>query len=588
MLAMSRRLRLVQSRRAIAIAVTMAVSATAVVAGVAAPAALANVYAVASCNYGGQPQPTDGWTSAGSGNNSGAYNSCAAGGTFGAGISSAAPQPAGLSVVWTFAPPAGATVAGGTISGGLVVPYGQGGGAYFAAPTANYDFADVIANCQWNLPCPQSAAPPGPGSYAGTFPINPGGNVYAVASCTGLPGGQGCPAGNGSPEAAFVIATATIELSSSATPTASGFTGSLLANPTHGTGILQFLASSSDSTQQGGGQGGGVFRVEVDVDGHSVYGPQTPDGNGGKCSALGTDPSGANVFAWVSPCRSSETVTVPVATAGLADGAHALKVIVTNASGSSSTVLNTTIQTLNRTTSSSHHDSAHPPATGPGGAPLGPANGQGGGDPHAILLPSYAATSKTTPTVTYAHSGMTLSGRLVDHTGAAIPGAQIELRQHPAAAGATDALLATATTTATGGWTLPVPPGPSRTITVGYRAHLGDPAFAAQLDQDQLVLAPVSLRAPRRAHRGGRVVMHGQLAGGHIPTGGELVAMQIQFLGVWRTIDLVHASATDGRWRYTYLFRGLSPGKYRFRAVVSTNPAYPFLRATSQVTIEVR
>jgi hypothetical protein len=555
-----------------------------VVAAAAPPAAFAGIATLMSCSANGSPAPTDGWTGGGNpGNYSGTYNNCATGGNFGAYVSEQWPQPAGENVTWTFTPPAGSTVAGGTITGALVVPYGQGGQAYFSAPGAAYDSTNVLVNCQWNLPCPQSAAAPGTGSTAGTWPIHPGGSVFAVASCAGLPSTGNCPGGFGPSTASLAaIASSAIELESDVTPSASGFTGSLLTPDAHGTANLQFQAS--DGGDASGPSGFGVFRVQVLIDGTSVYNA-TPDANSGKCVSVGTDPGGYAEFLSLPACRLSETVNVPVPTSALADGQHEVKAIVVDAAGNTSTVLDQMITTKNRTSSSSAAAGNHPPSTAPGGAPLGPANGENA-DANAMLIPSYAATAQA-PTVTYARSAMTLSGRLVDHTGAALAGAQVELRQHPAAAGATDSLLATATTTPTGAWTLTAPAGPSRTLTVGYRAHLGDPAFAAHLDRQEIVIAAISLKAPKRTHPGGRVVFTGQLAGGNIPPGGEIVAMQIYFGKKWRTIDLVHAAVADGRWRYSYVF-ALPRGRYRFRGLVPANPAYPFNRATSQpVSIEV-
>ena len=105
----------------------------------ARPQPTAATYAQVSCSANGSPAPIDGWTSSGAGNSSGAVNNCASGGFFGVGVSGATPQPAGETLVYTYTPPSWATIAGGTLTGILVVPYGQGGQAYFAAPTSTYD-----------------------------------------------------------------------------------------------------------------------------------------------------------------------------------------------------------------------------------------------------------------------------------------------------------------------------------------------------------------------------------------------------------------------------------------------------------------
>lgn len=574
--------RLISRRVSATFAIVVALTGGVAGAAVLASPAYAGVATLLSCSANGSPASIDNWASSGNpGNYSGTYNSCASGGPFGAYVSEQQPQPAGENLIWTFTPPAGSTIVGGSITGAINVPYGQGGGAYFAAPSAAYDGANVLANCQWNLPCPQSAPAPGPGFYSGTWPIHPGGNVYMVANCSGLPNGAGCPGGFGPPFTSGIgIVSAAIQLENDATPGGSGFSGSLLTPNTHGTSNLQFQATD-------GPNGLGVYKVNVIVDGASVYNA-TPDANGGKCVSAGTDAAGHMEIASVSACRASEAVDVPVATSALSDGQHQLKVIVTDVAGNSSTVLDQVITTANNTTASAKTPGSRPPVpapTGPGGAPLGPCNA--GCDPHAILQASYAAASAQTPTVTYSRSAMTLSGRLINHSGEPMAGAQVELRQRPSAAGTTDALVATATTTATGSWTLNAPAGPSRLLVVGYRAHLGDPTFATELDSHENVRAAASLKAPKRTRPGQRIVFNGALAGGNIPPGGQLVAMQIYFSRRWRTIDLVHAGQ-DGRFRYAYVFAGVPPGTYRFRALVPTSPAYPFVRNTSHVTkIEV-
>ena len=204
---------------------------TALLGGIAGPAvigaapAFAGTWALASCSQpNGQPAPTDGWVSSSNlpSNYSGAYNTCATGGYLGANVSEAWPQPSGESIIWTFTPPAGSTIAGGQLTGTMTVPYGQGGGAYFAGPTSAYDGADVIANCQWNLPCPQSVAAPGPGTVSGTWQIgtgHAGGQLFAIADCSGLTPSEGCPGGYGPPLAGgMTLSQAIIQLTNTSTP----------------------------------------------------------------------------------------------------------------------------------------------------------------------------------------------------------------------------------------------------------------------------------------------------------------------------------------------------------------------------------
>ena len=51
---------------------------------------------------------------------------------------------------WVFTAPAGSTIAGGSVTATLTSPHGQ---AWLGTPNANYDSADMVANCQYNLAC---------------------------------------------------------------------------------------------------------------------------------------------------------------------------------------------------------------------------------------------------------------------------------------------------------------------------------------------------------------------------------------------------------------------------------------------------
>ena len=325
-------------------------AATALCGAVAAPAvigvapAFAGTWALASCSQpNGQPAPTDGWASSGvlQSNYSGAYNSCSTGGTLGANISEAWPQPSGESFTWTFTPPTGSTIAGGQLTGTMTVPYSQGGGAYFAGPTSAYDGADVIANCQWNLPCPQSVAAPGPGTVSGTWQVgagNAGGKLYAIAACSGLSPSQGCPGGYGPPAAAGItVSRAIIQLTNTATPGGSGFTGTLLGTNVRGTQDFTFNASDPG--------GPGVYSVTAKLDASTVY-SGTPDDNGGYCVTVGSSGS-ALMFDRSQPCKASESVDLPIDTTAVTDGQHTLKVTVTDAAQNASVVYDGTITTLN-------------------------------------------------------------------------------------------------------------------------------------------------------------------------------------------------------------------------------------------------
>ena len=307
----------------------------------AAPAyARAGTWTLVSCTQpNGQPAPTDGWTTAQYGGPAAPYsgdaNTCAQGGALTA-VSSTSGQPASYTgPEWIFTAPPQSTILGGTVRATLTSPRGQ---TWIGTPQVTYDAADVIANCQLNEPCGQN------GTLSGSFPIShPGGtSIYAPALCVHFQSPT-CPlVGGGTVNAEIDIHAADIELSSQATPVASGFSGPLLTAGAHGVADLLFTASDAGGA---GTYGPGVYSVTVQIDGRTVYGG-VPDSNGGQCSAVGTDPSdGALMFDHMQPCRATESVDLPINIARFTTGKHHLKVIVVDAAGNSSVVLDRIIST---------------------------------------------------------------------------------------------------------------------------------------------------------------------------------------------------------------------------------------------------
>jgi hypothetical protein len=244
--------------------------------------------------------------------------------------SAEAPQNAYEGPDWVFQAPAGSTIAGGTLTATLTSPHGQ---AWLGTPSATYDSADVLANCQYNLACGQS------GTLTGVFPITHTGGtrIYAVAVCVGAyEGATTCPASSGV-DAAVYLSAADIELSNSSSPTSSGVGGTLLSPGARGTQELAFTASDPE--------GPGVYLVTEQVDGKTLY-SGTPDNNGGKCVPVGSS-GGALMFDYSQPCRASESIDLPMNTASLSDGQHTLKVTVQDAAQNASVVYDGAITTKN-------------------------------------------------------------------------------------------------------------------------------------------------------------------------------------------------------------------------------------------------
>jgi hypothetical protein len=156
-----------------------------------------------------------------------------------------------------------------------------------------------------------------------------------------------------------------------------------------------------------------------------------------------------------------------------------------------------------------------------------------------------------------------------------MPNATVELSELPAYAHSKLVVLAHTTTNAKGRWTFRVPRGPSRSLTVGYRARANDSAYAARVSFRELVAAGVVLHAPPHTVAGRRVNFEGKLLGGFVPRRGVYVSLEIYYAGTWREIALLHADR-HGSFGYGYKFAAIGPATYRFRARVPPLPDYPF------------
>jgi hypothetical protein len=515
--------------------------------------AVAGIYHVYSCAQpNGKPAPTDGWSTSslgGVGADSGDSDTCAQGGSLTAVVGAQAEQSAYTGPQWVFSTPPDTAIAGGTLTATLTSPQGQ---AWLGSPSSAYVAADVIVNCQFNEPC--GAA----GVFTGAFPIlNPGGsNIYATAVCVGpYDGATTCPPGSGV-DAEVSVSAANIELESDAAPSASAVGGSLLANQILD-GTQNVLITASDP-------GPGVYEAIFQIDGHTVESPVI-DTNDGRCENAGGTDDGTAAFLYVQPCPPQvNSVEVPFNPTSVSNGPHELKVLVSDAAGNTTTILDRQVIIDNNgeyTTLLAR----------------GACNGTSC-DEHARLL----ASSRQPATFTrhFGHSAVTLTGRLLDHTGAPITGAQVKLFEQAHDAGAPMQEAGTVSTDATGAWEFKVPDGPSRLLRVAYFSHLKDSTPAAQLDYHERVYAAVAMHARRGVRLGEPVVFRGQLVGGWIPYAGEEVQIEIFYDGRWRTIEVLHTDA-HGRFAYRYIFATGIGSFYRFRASVSYGIAYPFLGSSS-------
>jgi hypothetical protein len=545
------------------------------------PAARAGEWAQVGCTQpNGQPAPTEGWTPeavSGPGNYSSAYSTCAqAGGALVAQSSNQWPQSRYSGYLWHYAAPSGSTIAGGTLSLNLYAPEGQ---VYIATPANSFP-DDVVANCQFNVPCSENGPDGGP--FVGTAPIDhPGGtNIYAEAECLG-PGQPGtstesCPVdgGGGGVNAQAVIYAADVELANESTPSASGFSGPLLAGAASGTADLSFNAQDPS--------GPGVYQVIAQIDNTTVY-EGTPEVNSGRCASIGTDANGVSEFLYAQPCKQNVAVDLQINTTRFPNGQHALKVTVKDAAGNTSVVYDGTISINN---SNATADSGG--ITGrPGDGASGPANGTNASE-RAMLTARWASTSKAQLSSSYGHSH-TITGRLTGTGGVPIAGALIDLTATPAYAGAKRIAMSSPRTATNGRFQLHLPADvSSRTLLLAYRSRLDEQQPVAERSLTMHVRAAITLGvAPHVASVGLRIFFGGELHGGPIPPAGKQLVLEARSPGSgWIEFDVIRTDAS-GRFHASYRFRLPGPHAYRFRILSKYEADFPFIAGTSNI-VEVQ
>ncbi len=537
-------------------------STAAAPASITITAAYAGSYHLYSCAQpNNQRAPVDGWSSQVSGPNMRQSNSCASGGFLLGAIDGGPSQPVGATVSWIFSVPWYDSIRAATIWRTYVTNGSNTSAqtaAYMAAPNNAFDSLDAFDVCP-AVGCGHAGATGGsrfePADRVIVPPSNLNGaaRIYVNAGCIGS-GGAWCPE---NANAFAEVRAADITLAVDTAPSASAVGGTLTTTEKlNGPQDIQITASDS---------GPGIYQAIFQIDGATVA-SQTINPNEGRCQDVGQTTDGSAAFLYLQPCPAQvNAADVSFDPSAVSDGPHQLRVLVSDAGGDTTTILDRPVIIDNN-----------------GAYTTLITRGQCNGascDDHAALVPAARLAARSTRT--FSGSAMGLAGRLVDHTGAPIKGALVQLFEQPSELGSQLHAIQSVRTDTTGAWSFRVPRGPSRHLRVAYFSHMNDTTPASQLNYQERVYARVALRATRVAHLGQRVVFSGSLAGGYIPYPGEVVQMQIRYLGRWRTIDPVRSN-TKGRFGYRYIFTIGAGSSYQFRAVVLYNPAYPFLGAASR------
>jgi hypothetical protein len=508
----------------------------------------------------GSAAPIDGWTSFSDNANMIAENNCGTGGLLSVGMLGRVAVPVGAEAGWTFLPPTGTYIKAARIHREYENGDWQDTGyaTAFESLEAPSRFSRPFDTCVHSAPCsgtslfmgrfseanlltvPSQALQPERGGAAATISL--------VAGCTTTqPGPYACE-GAVDRFAGFAgIWMTTITLEDDTAPQVAVTGGSLTVGDNL-QGVQSLALTGSDT-------GSGIYQAVLESDGRPVQ-SSTIDNNGGRCQNVGQTTDGRPAFLYAQPCKlqiSDQYVTFDLS--GIADGPHQISVVVTDAAGNETTVLDRDV------------------IVGRGAC-------NATCDDQSVIVPTDRKLLKPI-THTYRHSALMLAGTLVDHTGAAVSGAHLELLQQASYTGARLVTIATTSTDAAGRWTFRVPKGPSRLLRVAFRSHALDPGYANWLDYHERVFAEVALGAPRRVHVGVPFDFRGVLVGGYIAPERNIVEMEIFFSGRWRTIETFRTNRS-GRFDYRYTFGTGAGSSYSFRATVPYSRAYPFMANSSR------
>lgn len=257
-----------------------------------------------------------------------------------------APPSYGSQESITYTPPAGSTLAGGSVDVGLeAYGYGTSSAPAFTVAGVRSPQSNVVKvvacaghNCSSNTFGPALVS----------LPSSQGGTVSVSVGCAGLVQSTNACSQTDNPtvyDRARVYA-ADLLLTTDAAPQATGFSGSALQRNASGTAALVFTASDPVGSGANPPSGPGIYAVGVQIDGRTVY-AGTPNTNGGACVPVGGGGAQPLMFDTQQPCPPAETVDAPVPTRGLPDGRHRLTATVTDAAGDTATPFDGYISTYN-------------------------------------------------------------------------------------------------------------------------------------------------------------------------------------------------------------------------------------------------
>jgi len=323
-------------------------------------------------------------------------------------------------------------------------------------------------------------------------------------------------------------------------------------------------AGSAGISVNAGDQGGGVYRLGVEVDGAVKSWVNLA---GAPCRSW---PGTERVFLAPKPCPSAVGGLQTISTAGLPEGAHTVRVFVEDAAGNQSTAYGPATKRIR------HVDA-------------GPNNGTPAVD-NALIRAAWEGRDSDLRSIRFGQQPV-LRGQLTTPSGQPIKDAAIRVTITRDARNSPPFERESLTTNSEGRFRWKMPKGSSsRSIRLAYHQRVRDDQPVATATLKLRVAAGVSLKLSRKtARRGQSVRLTGALRGRPFPSGGKVVELQARDPGKrWITFRTVRTTK-KGRFSSRYRFRNAGPARFQMRARVRRASDYPYATGSSPIrNIRVR
>lgn len=223
---------------------------------------------------------------------------------------------------------------------------------------------------------------------------------------------------------------------------------------------------------------------------------------------------------------------------------------------------------------------------GPAGQQLSQlvANNGSGGSPASGRL---VASSKAEVIRVRYKRKATIAGKLVDERGAAITGAELDVYEQLASAGASRVKVGTVVTDGQGRYVVHPSSAASRAVEISFSRERGATLYQSTHRITLQVRPGLRLRLVRQHIPAfGTMTLRGRVLLG-APLKGTLVQIKAGDGRRWLTTDVVRTDS-KGRFRWTHKFKKVASGRVKFRAEIKKTPTLPGLTNTSRaVTVRI-